>query len=67
MGCYVQGNTDANLSDRMNGHPNLRIAIIGGGVCGVACAVALAKNGVKAHIYEAKVSVVMSCSPVQVR
>ncbi|KIP06188.1 hypothetical protein PHLGIDRAFT_91141, partial [Phlebiopsis gigantea 11061_1 CR5-6] len=33
---------------------DLRIAIIGGGVCGITCAVALTKKGINAHIYEAK-------------
>ena len=39
----------------MSKHSDLRIAIIGGGVCGITCAVALAKRGINAHIYEAKV------------
>ena len=39
----------------MNRQPNMRIAIIGGGVCGITCAAALAKNGINADIYEAKV------------
>ena len=37
-----------------------RIAIIGAGVCGITCALALAKNGVNAHIYEAKVKCITS-------
>lgn len=39
----------------MSGHPKLRIAIVGGGVCGITCAAALAKNGIYADVYEAKV------------
>ncbi|GJE99501.1 FAD/NAD(P)-binding domain-containing protein [Phanerochaete sordida] len=31
----------------------LRIAIVGGGVCGMVCAAALLKEGVDAHVYEA--------------
>ncbi|PSR73847.1 hypothetical protein PHLCEN_2v10329 [Hermanssonia centrifuga] len=31
----------------------LRIAIVGGGVCGLMCAIALAKNGITAQLYEA--------------
>ena len=37
-------------------HPNdLKIVIIGGGICGVACSIALKKFGVDAHLYEAAV------------
>ncbi|THH01199.1 hypothetical protein EW026_g1437 [Hermanssonia centrifuga] len=32
---------------------DLRVAIVGGGVCGLTCAIALAKKGIRAHIYEA--------------
>lgn len=35
---------------------DLDIAIIGGGVCGVSCAIALQKHGIKARIYEGAVS-----------
>lgn len=31
------------------------IAIVGGGVCGLACAIALAKEGISTHVYEAAV------------
>ena len=34
--------------------PSLEIAIIGGGVSGLTCAVALTKRGVNAHVYEAR-------------
>jgi salicylate hydroxylase len=34
-------------------HPTLPIAIVGGGLCGLALAIGLVKNGVKVHIYEA--------------
>ena len=33
----------------------LDIAIVGGGVCGLTLAVALQKQGIEAHIYEAAV------------
>ncbi|EKM61811.1 uncharacterized protein PHACADRAFT_248683 [Phanerochaete carnosa HHB-10118-sp] len=36
------------MSDR-----KLRIAIVGGGVCGLTCAVALLREGVDVHVYEA--------------
>jgi 2-polyprenyl-6-methoxyphenol hydroxylase-like FAD-dependent oxidoreductase len=35
----------------------LNVAIVGGGVCGLTLAVALQKNGMKAHIYEAAVRI----------
>lgn len=31
------------------------IAIVGGGVCGLACAIALAQEGISSHVYEAAV------------
>ena len=34
----------------------LKIAIVGGGVCGLACAIALQNEGVKAEIFEAAVN-----------
>ncbi len=34
---------------------DLRIAIVGGGVCGLTCAIALAKYGISAQLYEAAV------------
>ncbi|THH33436.1 hypothetical protein EUX98_g790 [Antrodiella citrinella] len=37
----------------MEGTNGLRIAIVGGGVCGLTCAVALAKRGIQAHVFEA--------------
>lgn len=33
----------------------LEIAIIGGGVCGLGCAIALAQEGIVTHVYEASV------------
>lgn len=33
----------------------LNVAIVGGGVCGLTLAIALQKQGIKAHIYEAAV------------
>lgn len=38
---------------------NLRIAIVGGGVCGLTCAIGLMREGVDVHVYEAAVSVIM--------
>ncbi|GJE87995.1 FAD-dependent oxidoreductase [Phanerochaete sordida] len=38
----------------MGAQSGLQIAILGGGVCGLTCAVALAKKGINARIYEAK-------------
>ena len=35
----------------------LRVAIVGGGVCGLTCAIALLREGVDVHVYEAAVSV----------
>lgn len=36
--------------------PNdLKIVIIGGGLCGLACCVALKKFGIEAHLYEGAV------------
>lgn len=32
---------------------NFCVAIIGGGLCGLACAVALDKRGMDAHVFEA--------------
>ena len=34
----------------------LRVAIVGGGVCGLTCALALAKEGIHAEVFEAAVS-----------
>lgn len=39
----------------MTSPQKLNIAIVGGGVCGLTLAVALQKQGLKAHIYEAAV------------
>ena len=33
-----------------------RVAVVGGGVCGLTCAIALLKEGVDVHVYEATVS-----------
>ena len=35
---------------------NLDIAIIGGGIAGLVCAVGLAKKGIYVNVYESKVS-----------
>lgn len=35
--------------------PNIHVAIVGGGVCGLACAIALLNEGVDVHVYEAAV------------
>lgn len=43
------------------GKTHLDIAIVGGGVCGLACAVTLKKYGVKADIYEAAVRLSIPC------
>jgi pyruvate/2-oxoglutarate dehydrogenase complex dihydrolipoamide dehydrogenase (E3) component len=37
----------------------LEIVIVGGGVCGLICAIALAKRGINAQVYEAAVRHVM--------
>ena len=34
---------------------NIQVAIVGGGVCGLACAVALQNAGVHAEVFEAAV------------
>lgn len=34
----------------------LRVAIVGGGVCGLTCALALAREGIRAEVFEAAVS-----------
>ena len=34
----------------------MQVAIVGGGVCGLTCAVALMKAGIDVQIYEAAVS-----------
>ena len=34
----------------------LRVAIVGGGVCGLTCALALAREGIHAEVFEAAVS-----------
>ncbi|EKM56057.1 uncharacterized protein PHACADRAFT_257104 [Phanerochaete carnosa HHB-10118-sp] len=38
----------------MSVQSGMQIAIIGGGVCGLTCAAALAQKGINAHIYEAR-------------
>lgn len=38
-----------------NSDKRLEVVIVGGGVCGLVCAIALAKRGVHAHVYEAAV------------
>lgn len=53
---------EASRPDSMPGYSDLRIAIIGGGVCGITCAAALAKKGLNAHVYEAKVYPLVSLS-----
>ena len=40
----------------------LRVAIIGGGVCGLVCAVSLMKAGVDVHLYEASVRAALRMS-----
>ena len=34
----------------------MKVAVVGGGVCGLTCAVALTKAGIDVQIYEAAVS-----------
>ena len=40
---------------------DFEIAIVGGGVCGITCAVALLRRGISAHVYEATVSIFIRC------
>lgn len=35
---------------------DFKVAIVGGGLCGLACAIALLKDGVDVDVYEAAVS-----------
>jgi 2-polyprenyl-6-methoxyphenol hydroxylase-like FAD-dependent oxidoreductase len=35
---------------------DFRVAIVGGGMCGLACAVGLAKRGIHTDVFEAAVS-----------
>lgn len=37
---------------------DLKVAVVGGGVCGLTCAIGLAKNGVNVEVYEAAVSTI---------
>lgn len=37
--------------------PPLQIAIVGGGICGLTCAIALMKAGAEVQVYEAAVRV----------
>ena len=39
----------------MASHRDLKVAIIGGGMCGVACAVGLVRAGLSVEIFEAAV------------
>lgn len=39
----------------------LRVAIVGGGVCGLTCALALAREGIHAEVFEAAVSHMTHC------
>jgi salicylate hydroxylase len=41
----------------------LQVAIIGGGICGLACAIALLREGVDVQVYEAAVSEIMQYGP----
>ena len=34
----------------------MRIAVVGGGICGLTCAIGLMKAGADVHVYEAAVS-----------
>ncbi|KZT08533.1 FAD/NAD(P)-binding domain-containing protein [Laetiporus sulphureus 93-53] len=43
----MQASAETNLSQR------LKVAIVGGGVCGLTCAIALARVGIRAEIFEA--------------
>lgn len=38
---------------------NLQVAIVGGGVCGLTCAIALRRRGVPVQVYEAAVSTIL--------
>ena len=46
----------SSIYQAMSTTNNLRVAIVGGGVCGLGCAIALLKEGVDVHVYEAAVS-----------
>ena len=47
-----ESQTKANLKD-------FTVAIVGGGLCGLACAIGLRKAGVNVHIYEAAVRILI--------
>ena len=46
----------------MHTNEKLKVAIVGGGFCGLTCAIALAKEGIQPEIFEAAVS--QSCDIV---
>lgn len=48
----------SSTTETINGTAKkLDVIIVGGGVCGLVCAIALAKRGLYAHVYEAAVSI----------
>ena len=49
----------------MGAQSGLQIAIVGGGVCGLTCAIALAQRGVHVEIFEAAVSFLYTYSVIR--
>ena len=47
----MEGPSNSNIADR------LKVAIIGGGICGLLCAIVLKRHNFEVDIYESAVSV----------
>ncbi|KAH8099305.1 hypothetical protein BXZ70DRAFT_943202 [Cristinia sonorae] len=52
----VSSSSPPNIKTGMEVGKKLRIAVVGGGVCGLTCALALAKEGIQVEVFEAAAS-----------
>lgn len=53
------------MSDANNRCKDFKVAIVGGGMCGLAVAVGLAQGGIDVEIYEAAVITLFACLCMQ--
>ncbi len=52
---HTMSSTESHARTSTNPPNDLKVVIIGGGVCGLVCLVALKKFGIEAHLYEGAV------------
>ena len=53
--CQWSDNSQRSVRTEMQTTDGLRVAVVGGGLCGLACAIALLKEKVDVEVYEAAV------------